>query len=175
MAWVEWKDTDVGFVVCFFALSCNTKTWRYEIRPARGMLRASTQSASSYSLQINCGNPCVHSIVDIRRGSAGEIREGSWKRDFWRLWSSQNFYMAQEFSELQVADSWEISFLLFFSPRDPLLATLGGQMAMWFFDQGSITVFLELFCPLFKIAARSGIKSNIILIRLHLKNTFWYQ
>lgn len=77
-----------------------------------------------------------------------------------------------EFSELQVADSWEISFLLFFSRRDPLLATLGGQMAMWFFDQGSITVFLELFCPLFKIAARSGIKSNIILIRLHLKNTF---
>lgn len=105
MAWVEWKDTDVGFVVWFFALSCNTKTWRYEIRPARGMLRASTQSASSYSLQINCGNPCVHSIVDIWRGSAGEIREGSWKRDFWRLWSSHNFYMARV---LWAASGWQL-------------------------------------------------------------------
>lgn len=84
----------------------------------------------------------------------------------------RTFNMAREFSELQVADSWEISFLLFFSPRDPLLATPGGQMAMRFVHQGSITVFLELFCPLFKIAAHSDIKSNIILIRLHLKNTF---
>lgn len=172
MAWVEWKDTDFGFVVCFFALSSNTRTWRYEIRPARGMLRANTQSASSYSLQLNCGTPCVHPTVDIWRGSAGGIREDSWKRDFWRLWSSHNFYMAQKFSELQVADSWEISFLFFFS-----LEIQFWQLSedRWLCGSLIRAVLLELFCPLFKIAAHSGIMSNIMLVRLHLKNTFWYQ